>query len=129
MDIKINLDLTHVPVELKIILDILKVTDNEEIHINKEEINWNLFIEQALHHRIYPLLFSKLKKNTNLVPTEIFQVLQNYYKRNTFQMLHLSAEMKTVSELFTENQIRVLFLKGPVLGLDLYGDISLRTSR
>ena len=30
-------------------------------------------------------------------------------------MLHLSGEMEQVSKLFTENEIRTLFLKGPVL--------------
>ena len=55
-------------------------------------------------------------------------VLQRNYKINTFQMLHLSGEMEQVSKLFTENEIRTLFLKGPVLAHDLYGDISLRTS-
>ena len=37
--------------------------------------------------------------------------------------------MEQVSKLFTENQIPLLFLKGPVIAADLYGDISLRTSR
>ena len=44
-------------------------------------------------------------------------------------MLHLSGEMERVSKLFTENQICSLFLKGPVVAYDLYGDISLRTSK
>ena len=26
------------------------------------DIDWNLFLELAMHHRIYPLLYSKLKK-------------------------------------------------------------------
>ncbi len=43
-------------------------------------------------------------------------------------MLHLSAEMEQVSKLFSRNQIRTLFLKGPVLAHELYGDLSLRTS-
>lgn len=128
MDTQINLDLTHIPLELKVILEILKKTDDEFLEINKEEINWTLFVEQALHHRIYPLLYSILKKNKDFVPTEIFQTLHHYFRMNTFQMLNLTSEMKKVSELLTNNQIRVLFLKGPILGADLYGDISLRTS-
>ena len=44
-------------------------------------------------------------------------------------MLKLSGEMENISELFMENNIRSLFLKGPVIALDLYGDVSLRTSK
>ena len=54
--------------------------------------------------------------------------LQQKYKINTFQMLALSGEMEQVSRLFMENEIRTIFLKGPVIAYDLYGDISLRTS-
>jgi len=54
--------------------------------------------------------------------------LQREYQRNTYQMLHLSGVMDTVCRILDDNQIRSIFLKGPVLALDLYGDISLRTS-
>ena len=43
-------------------------------------------------------------------------------------MLHLSAEMEKVSKLFSKHEIQTLFLKGPVLAENLYGDISMRTS-
>lgn len=43
-------------------------------------------------------------------------------------MLYLSAEMERINKLCNENEIRMIFLKGPVLSQDLYGDISLRTS-
>jgi hypothetical protein len=55
--------------------------------------------------------------------------LYQEYKKNTFQMLHLTGEMEQISKLFTENQISNLFLKGPVIAFDIYGDISLRTSK
>jgi hypothetical protein len=44
-------------------------------------------------------------------------------------MLQLSGEMEQISRLFSENQIRLLFLKGPAIAADIYGDISLRTSK
>ena len=44
-------------------------------------------------------------------------------------MLTLCGEMEQVSKLFTENHIPLLFLKGPVIAADIYGDISLRTSK
>ena len=36
--------------------------------------------------------------------------------------------MEQINKLCNENKIPLLFLKGPVLAKELYGDISLRTS-
>lgn len=127
----IELDLSNIPHELLLILEIITMKSNEHSkHIIEkyQDIDWNLFIDLALHHRIYPVLYTKLKKNEKCVPEEILQTLQQYYKRNIFHMLHLAAETEKIAKYFTENEIPTLFLKGPILGTELYGDISLRTS-
>jgi hypothetical protein len=41
-------------------------------------------------------------------------------------MLHFSGEMEQLSRMFYENKINLIFLKGPILGEELYGDISQR---
>ncbi|MCT8138139.1 nucleotidyltransferase family protein [Anaerobacillus sp. CMMVII] len=122
-----SINTTTVTKELSLILALLK---NEEVREEAfESINWDLLIELAYHHRLYPILYSKLKKvNNSIIPEHVIQTLSNHYKRNTFQMLHLCGEMETVSELFLKQDIRLLFLKGPVLAHYLYGDLSLRTS-
>lgn len=133
MDNNFSLNLTKLPKELSLILALIKEDDEQLSQLNREElrkdINWDLFIELALHHRLYPVLYLKLKKlNDFFVPTYVIQTLGNQFKRNTFQMLHMSAEMEHVSKLFSEREIRLLFLKGPVLAQALYRDISHRTS-
>lgn len=133
MDNNFSLNLTKLPKELSLILALIKEDDEQLRQLNLEElfkdINWDLFNELALHHRLYPVLYLKLKKvNDFFVPTYVIRKLGNQFKRNTFQMLHLSAEMEHVSKLFSEREIRLLFLKGPVLAQALYRDISLRTS-
>lgn len=123
------LDLANVPRELKVILELLKQGNNEISRKLFEEIDWELFIKQAKHHRVFPILYPQLKEvQDGLIPVEVIRHLSSDYKRNTFNMLYLSAEMERVSEIFTEEKIRLLFLKGPVIAQDLYGDISLRTS-
>lgn len=93
------------------------------------DIDWEVFLEQAVHHRVYPVIYQKLKQvDKELIPSHIVQTLTRKYKRNTFQMLYLSAEMERINKLCNENEIRTIFLKGPVLSQDLYGDLSLRTS-
>ncbi|MGE7850325.1 nucleotidyltransferase domain-containing protein [Bacillus paramycoides] len=128
-----GLDLNCVAKELKLQLEILKSGNATELQeINKEwfeNIDWDRFLELTIHHRVYSFIYPKMKEmDKKLVPVRVIQILHQYFKMNTFQMLHLSAEMELVSKLFTENAIRTLFLKGPLLAHDLYGDISLRTS-
>lgn len=126
------LDLSHVPKELKALLELVKTDNHEFLRKNSHKLfsnlDWSLFFELALHHRIYPLLISKMKVlGHSIIPEEIGQALQQKYRQNTFRMLQLSAEMDYLSRIFSGNNIRLLILKGPVLSSDLYGDLSLRT--
>ncbi|WP_106496647.1 nucleotidyltransferase domain-containing protein [Lentibacillus sp. Marseille-P4043] len=127
-----TLYLTNIPRELKLIVELLKEGNETYVQEHQEklckDIDWDLFIKQVKHHRVYPLLDSKVRLlDERFVPVHVRKFLSNQYKRNTFQMLNLAAEMECVSKLF-EEQIRLLFLKGPILAQNLYGDISQRTS-
>lgn len=129
MDNNFSLNINNIPKELSLILNLIKDFDG---YLNEEQfknIDWDLFIELAIHHRIYPVLYLKLRNiNNDYVPHFVIQALKKQYQRNTFQMLKLTAEMEQVNQSFYNNGIRLLFLKGPVLAKTLYGDISLRTS-
>lgn len=130
MDNSFSLDLALLPKELRFLLEMMKVGNDNSLLINSmTNIDWNRFLELARHHRVYPLLYKKLKEiDEKLVPPYVVQSLYEEYHKNTFRMLHLSGETECLSRLFTESKIRTLFLKGPVLGFELYGDISNRTS-
>ncbi|WP_273851281.1 nucleotidyltransferase domain-containing protein [Guptibacillus spartinae] len=127
------LALDNIPKELKLLLRIVN-SDKIEEELRGESdlllgIDWHLFLKQARHHRVYPLIYVKLKDvNENIIPPFVIDQLANDYKRNTFQMLHLSAELDTLSKVFLKKNIKSIFLKGPVLAQDLYGDVSRRTS-
>ncbi|WP_226667517.1 nucleotidyltransferase family protein [Metabacillus litoralis] len=128
-----TLNLANVPKELLLILEILKNKNNEDIHNLKSElfrgIDWDLFIKLSKHHRIYPILYKNLKKfNSDLIPPYVYKFLSVEYKRNTFKMLHLCAEIEYINKCFSEADIQLLFLKGPIIAHSVYGDISLRTS-
>lgn len=119
--------------ELKLLLFVLRLENNKDLLLHTESvfegIDWDEFIRLIRHHRVNPVIFTKLKKvEHSFIPSYVLQTLYKEYQKNTFQMLKLSGEMEQLSRLFTENQISLLFLKGPVIAVDLYGDISLRTS-
>jgi hypothetical protein len=106
-------DLIHVPKELKLQFEIISKSNNEELKaIDKEwlaNIDWDKFLELAMHHRVYSLLYPKMKEmDERFIPAYVIQTLHRNFKLNTFQMLHLSAEMQQISKWFTENEIRPL---------------------
>ncbi|PEC23142.1 nucleotidyltransferase domain-containing protein [Bacillus cereus] len=133
MEKDFGLNVEFMSKELKLLLVILKLQDDETVQTYSNEwfsdIDWEVFLEQVVHHRVYPVIYQKLKQvDEELIPSHIVQALNRKYKKNTFHMLYLSAEMERINKLCNENEIRMIFLKGPVLSQDLYGDISLRTS-
>jgi len=130
MNQQVELNLKELPKEFCVLLEFLKRENESAItQINKEmlaDLDWQEFYNLAIHHRVFPLLVSKLKK-VDGIPNEVTHLLYQQYRRNTFRMLQLSAEMEQLSHIFSENDIRLLHLKGPVLASDLYGELSLRT--
>ncbi|MET3319928.1 UNVERIFIED_ORG: hypothetical protein ABIC97_003025 [Peribacillus simplex] len=128
-----DFDLSIMPNEFRLLVEIMKMKNDKSIGSFKELLtntDWEFFLQLAMHHRVYPLIYSKLKiVDEALIPKYVIENLYQEYKKNTFKMLFFSGEMENLSKLFDENQIRLLFLKGPVIAFDIYGDISLRTSK
>ncbi|MGG1399938.1 nucleotidyltransferase family protein [Bacillus salipaludis] len=129
---KLKRKISRLPKELKLLLEILK-TDTKQNplpNVNLDsEIDWNEFLALSKHHRIYPIIYSKLKKTgSESIPKSVIDSLHKSYLKNTFRMLDLSGEMENICRLFYDHNIRTLLLKGPVLAEALYGDLSLRTS-
>ncbi|TLS35558.1 nucleotidyltransferase domain-containing protein [Pseudalkalibacillus caeni] len=122
-----SLNVSAIPKELKLILGILgkSQTVKKDMFI---DIDWDKFCKLALHHRVYPLLYTKLtKSDIEDIPCPVLQTLEIAFKKNTLHMLHLTSQMEQLSKLCSENNIPCIILKGPVLAFELYGNLSLRT--
>ncbi|MCK1993396.1 nucleotidyltransferase family protein [Peribacillus muralis] len=114
--------------ELKFLLKCLSDEKNNQApQGNEPSLDWNLFLKLARHHRVYPLIYTKLK-SASYIPASIIQSMFYDYQKNTFKMLKLTGEIEKISRMVVENDISTIFLKGPILAADLYGEISLRTS-
>jgi len=125
---------TGFPKELKLILSLLRddLADltSEEIKGRLHEMDWPLFLQLVVHHRLYSVIYVKLKMlDLRFIPEAVLGSLKQQYTINTFRMLHLTAEMEQVCGAFRERGIRTITLKGPALAHDLYGDVSMRTSK
>ncbi|WP_419881708.1 nucleotidyltransferase family protein [Peribacillus sp. B-H-3] len=134
MENNFNLENELFPNELKLLLEILAIEKEEEYdyfsNYSFREIDWKLFLQLVMHHRVYPIIYLKLKTlDEKIIPQFVILTLYKEYQKNTYSMLALCREMEQISNLFTENHIPILFLKGPVIAADIYGDISLRTSK
>lgn len=128
MNDKTNFDSSSISNELKFLLDCVKSETNKQVPFNVEHnLDWNLFLKLARHHRVYPLIYPKLK-SANYIPAPLTQSMHYDYQKNIFKMLKLCGEIERISRVVFENEISTLFLKGPILAADLYGDISQRTS-
>lgn len=123
-----KLNTESVPRELKFILDLLSDEKYITDHSQLDKLEWKNFLELVRHHRLYPLIYHKLKELPNsTIPVKIMEVLTSLYKQNTFQMLQLTAEINDLNKIMSEHDVRVIFLKGPTLAYELYQNLSMRT--
>jgi len=128
----IKLDLSEVSKELSFLLFILHDDLLDEMIVKQytSELDWKLFVKLVMHHRVYPLVYLKLKGlEPSLIPANVMETLHHQYNNNTIRMLHLSREMNHICKAFTNSGIRTLLLKGPILAIQLYGDLAHRTSK
>lgn len=129
-----ELDISFFPKELRYMLSILALEDDS---INggageewPKDMNWKQFLHFTDHHRIYPLIYTKLKnRDEQRIPEHAIQELRARYIKNTYKMLYLSSELDKIVKRFDSRNIRSLMLKGPMLAEALYGELSLRTSK
>lgn len=94
--------------------------------VDWESVDAGQFVALCLHHRVFPAVHAALK--TIDAPAAIREPLQAHYQRAAFRMFRLAGLMDTIASALAERQIRALFLKGPVLAAELYGDITRRCS-
>ncbi|UQZ85684.1 hypothetical protein SK3146_04973 [Paenibacillus konkukensis] len=126
MSTDFRLDTASFPEELNLMLALLGGEAGDKLQA--AGIDWDLFLQLARHHRVYPSLYHKLQQaGISAIPAHVMQALRADYQQNIFRMLQLSGEMEQICRTLGEANIRTLVLKGPVLAADLYGDLSLRT--
>jgi hypothetical protein len=133
MKIKEEKRMEPISKELEFLLLLLEVKGNNNIVLKNieilKDIDWELFIQLSIHHRVFPVIYKRIIDiNNSDIPSHVVQVLRQHYQKNIFRMLQLSGETEFIAQIFAKQEIRTLFLKGPVLATHLYGDISLRTS-
>ncbi|AZV56468.1 nucleotidyltransferase family protein [Clostridium sp. AWRP] len=119
--------------KLMLLLSIREIGDKEKAAVReilREKINWRLFVNIVEYNRIYPVVYKNIVKMKELnEPEYVLSNLREKYKNNMLNLLKFTAELIRLMDLMKKSKIRALPLKGPLLGINIYGDVSLRTSK
>ena len=91
------------------------------------DINQKKFIQLLRYHKLVPHLYPVVRKCSN-IPDELLNTLQDTLRQHHFHTLRLSGELVRISELFSRHGIPWISVKGPVLSIQLYNDITARQS-
>ncbi|MBP2657632.1 MAG: hypothetical protein H6Q69_664 [Firmicutes bacterium] len=94
------------------------------------KFDWSLFTHLAIHHRVYPQAYNYLSKIAYpVVPKNVISALAKLDQDNKSNTLRVVTESIRILRAMDQCGIRVIVLKGFPLAQQLYGDITLRTSR
>jgi hypothetical protein len=90
-------------------------------------LNWDAVYEAGLRHAVLPLLYRGiLVANQDLLPEGAGKI-RDTYLANARRNLRLAKTALQVSELFQQQGIQSLLIKGPATAVLAYGDLSLRS--
>lgn len=117
---------------IHIISDILSFNEDREqllLDLSHPEINWELFVKVCSHHLVLPALYCRLKQKELLkyLPNELAIYLKEITNINRNRNKTIIKEANEISNLFKDNNIDHIFLKGTALLLnEYYEDIAER---
>ncbi len=90
-------------------------------------IDWLEFSRLILYHRINPVIYPQLQRQlADIVPPAIKKILTRDFNHNRLFALNTTAELVRINRLIDAEEIPVFNLKGPLLALQLYGDVANR---
>jgi len=109
--------------ELGLILSTSKTFPNFQKldHPLDKNINYDYILALALGNGVLPLLHESIFSQCDIAQ-KFYTEIDNIKRKNFF----MSAQLLHLNYLLQEKQIQVLPIKGPLLALHAYGDVSLR---
>jgi hypothetical protein len=91
------------------------------------KLDWQYLCQTADHHAVTPLLYWNLKTVCpEKVPTELLQVLREFFHFNSQRNMIFVRELIGLMQLFTNRKIPVIPYKGIILAASAYENLALR---
>jgi len=93
-------------------------------------VDWGYLQETAIQHGIVPLLYRRLKGGmADLVPSDELSTLKTLFQETAIRNLQMTQNLLKTLDLLDSSGIEVIPFKGPMLAVQAYGDLSLRSYR
>lgn len=90
-------------------------------------MDWHGIRRDAVRHGVLPICYSQGIRSTHpLHRKQVEEILKMDFLNTVRIGLGLTSELTAICTLFRKNHIDLLAYKGPLLALDVYGDIALR---
>lgn len=89
-------------------------------------VDWERLQRFASRHKLLPLLYWHLREVSDAVPASVLDRLEQSFLDNARRMLTLTAELVGIVEALAARQVPAVPYKGPALGVEAYGNLSLR---
>ena len=91
------------------------------------DLDWTYIQAQAFHHDVSSLLYFNLHDiGRERPPAAVMEELEQRFRASALHNLFLLGELLKLVEELEQAQIAVIPLKGPVLAIAAFGDVSLR---
>jgi hypothetical protein len=121
------------PAELQLMLNCLRgffaMPERREPElVSLRGVNWKTFVSMACHHKVIPFLHAEsafLKANG--CPEDVLQELSNGSVRNALNNGAMAGELLQLSDLFEQNDIPMIAIKGIPQAILLYSGIQFRS--
>ena len=127
-----SVDLSRLPIEEQLLLASARTQINEADakrirDLVQQKVDWDFLIRLAHRNGIEPLLVLSLKRAaSDLLPENVHKRLNDFFLKNAGHNLFLAKELAKLMDLFRANGIQTIPYKGPLMTVDIYGDLSYR---
>jgi hypothetical protein len=132
--LKENLKLkpSSMPSELRLIFSCLRASAGQNVKdqievLSRRITDWEAFIRLVDRHRVSSTVYRSLNRFAgDRVPEPVLARLKARFQTNTRQVISKTAELVRILRRFEQSGIPALPLKGPVLAIQIYGDLGSR---
>jgi hypothetical protein len=103
-------------------------SDERVAGILRRGIDWDYLRKNAVWHGIIPLLYRRLKGEMGgLAPPNELSAIRTLFLENSKRNMEMTRHLLSVFDLLGGSGIEAMPFKGPVLAIQAYGDLSMRS--
>lgn len=113
-------------IELRLLIYLSQENLTNNISLDLQKINWDLFIELSKKHRLISHILKHSEFLADNIPIPVYEKLIEFRLDYSKKSLNYAVHAIRIYQKFNENDISHLFFKGPLLSFELYNNIGYR---